>query len=80
MKRNQRGKDLILRSFITERSLYEKIRLISNSKNISISSFINQLLEKGVKDFYRNSLLYLLELISHLKRRILNSSKVLPID
>ena len=57
MKRNQRGKDLILRSFITERSLYEKIRLISNSKNISISSFINQLLEKGVKDFYRNSLL-----------------------
>ncbi len=57
MKRNQRGKDLILRSFITERSLYERIRLISNSKNISISSFINQLLEKGVKDFYRNSLL-----------------------
>jgi len=57
MKRNQKGKDLILRSFITERSLYERIRLISNSKNISISSFINQLLEKGVKDFYRNSLL-----------------------
>jgi len=57
MKRNQKGKDLILRSFITERSLYERIRLISNSKSISISSFINQLLEKGVKDFYRNSLL-----------------------
>jgi len=57
MKRNQKGKDLILRSFITERSLYERIRLISNSKNISISSFISQLLEKGIKDFYRNSLL-----------------------
>jgi len=57
MKRNQKGKDLILRSFITERSLYERICLISNSKKISISFFINQLLKKGVRDFYRNSLL-----------------------